>query len=393
MKDKILSFFGMKSDSKGSPVIRFALIGFLILLLWASIFQIDQTITAIGQVIASDRTQVVQSADGGVLSKLNVKEGDKVQKGQIVAVLEKNRANAAYLDALGKVAALKMTYQRLQSEITGKIFIPDSELSKQYPDLANVQVQLYKQRRLSLLEQTKQLSANYDLAIQELAMNEPLLKSGDVSRAELLRLRRVANEIYIQKITLQNKYLQDANTELSKTRDDLSTQEQILADKEQTLEHTDLVAPEDGVIKNIKITTLGAFVRQGEEVMQILPTNSELVVEAKIKPGDMANIVDGMYARVKLDAYDYSIFGVMEGKVFYISPDSLSEESRQGPDQIFYRVRIKILNSQLKVDTNKKIEVRPGMTASVDLLGNKRSVLSYLTKPLTKTLNQSLSEK
>lgn len=383
----------MKSDSKGSPVIRFALIGFLILLLWASIFQIDQTITAIGQVIASDRTQVVQSADGGVLSKLNVKEGDIVQKGQIVAVLEKNRANAAYLDALGKVAALKMTYQRLQSEITGKIFIPDSELSKQYQDLANVQVQLYKQRRLSLLEQTKQLSANYDLAIQELAMNEPLLKSGDVSRAELLRLRRVANEIYIQKITLQNKYLQDANTELSKTRDDLSTQEQILADKEQTLEHTDLVAPEDGVIKNIKITTLGAFVRQGEEVMQILPTNSELVVEAKIKPGDMANIVDGMYARVKLDAYDYSIFGVMEGKVFYISPDSLSEESRQGPDQIFYRVRIKILNSQLKVDTNKKIEVRPGMTASVDLLGNKRSVLSYLTKPLTKTLNQSLSEK
>ena len=294
-------------------VLRISLIGFIALLLWAALTKIDRTITATGQVIASDRTQLVQSADGGVLRELRVKEGDKVEKGQVVAILEKERASAAYTDALGKVSALRMTVARLQAEVLGRPFYLDPKLEASYPELASVQKSLYTQRRQSLNQQIAQLKTSLRLAQEEIRMNEPLVKSGDVSQAELLRMKRSANEIQLQITSTRNKYLQDANTELTKASEDLSTQEQTLADRTQVLSHTDLIAPETGYVKNIKVTTLGGVLRPGEEVLEILPTDSALIVEAKVMPADMASVHDGMPARVKLDAYDYSIFGTMDG--------------------------------------------------------------------------------
>lgn len=389
------------ADSKGSVknarvVLRVSVIAFVALFLWAAFTKIDKTITAPAQVIASDRTQLVQSADGGVLRELRVKEGDRVEKGQVVAVLEKERATAAYSDALGKVSALRMTVARLQAEVMGKPFIIDPELEAAYPELANVQRQLYLQRRQSLNQQIAQLKTSLALAQSEVRMNEPLVKTGDVSQAELLRMKRSANEIQLQITGTRNKYLQDANTELNKASEDLSTQEQTLADRTQVLSHTDLIAPETGYVKNIKVTTLGGVLRPGEEVMEILPTDSALIVEAKVMPIDMASVHEGMTARVKLDAYDYSIFGTMDGKVIYISPDALNEEPqnlRQGQSPIYYRVRVQIEGANLKSKTGQQIQVRPGMTAQVDLMGDKRTVLSYITKPISKTLSESTSKK
>lgn len=377
-------------------ILRISLIAFIILFLWAAFTKIDKTISAAGQVIASDRTQLVQSADGGVLKELRVKEGDKVEKGQVVAVLEKERASASYTDALGKVSALRMTVTRLQAEVLGHPFVLDPSLQASYPELASVQRSLYIQRRQSLNQQVAQLKTSLRLAQDEIRMNEPLVKSGDVSQAELLRMKRSANEIQLQITNVRNKYLQDANTELNKASEDLSTQEQTLADRTQVLSHTDLVAPETGYVKNIKVTTLGGVLRPGEEVLEILPTNSALIVEAKVMPVDMANVHNGMTARVKLDAYDYSIFGTMDGKVIYISPDALNEEPqnlRQGQSPIYYRVRVQIEGAHLKSKTGQAIQVRPGMTAQVDLMGDKRTVLSYITKPISKTLSESTSQK
>ncbi|MBS1175324.1 MAG: HlyD family type secretion periplasmic adaptor subunit [Burkholderiaceae bacterium] len=375
-------------------VLRISLIAFITLLIWASVTKIDKTITAQGQVIASDRTQLVQSADGGVLRELRVKEGDKVEKGQVVAVLEKERANASYNDALGKVSALRLTVTRLQAEVLGRPFLVDPQLEADYPELVAVQKSLYNQRRQGLIQQLSQLRTSLSLANQELKMNEPLVKSGDVSQSEVLRMRRAVNEIQLQISGARNKYLQDANTELNKASEDLSTQEQILADRSQVLSHTDLIAPETGIVKNIKTTTLGGVLRQGEEVMEILPTNSALIVEAKVLPVDMASVVQDMPARVKLDAYDYSIFGTMDGKVTYISPDALTEEQQKpGQPSIYYRVRVQIEGANFKTKTGQEIQVRPGMTAQVDLFADKRTVLSYITKPISKTLSESLSKK
>ncbi len=375
-------------------VLRISLIAFISLFAWAAFTKIDKTITATGQVIASDRTQLVQSADGGVLLELRVKEGDKVEKGQVVAVLEKERATASYSDALGKVSALRITVTRLQAEVLGRPFVVDPKLENDYPDLVAVQKSLYNQRRQSLLQQVAQLRTSMALANEELKMNEPLVKSGDVSQSEVLRMKRAVNEIQLQITNAQNKYLQDANTELNKASEDLSTQEQTLADRSQVLAHTELVAPETGIVKVIKVTTLGGVLRQGEEVMEILPTNSALIVEAKVLPADMASVVQDMPARVKLDAYDYSIFGTMDGKIIYISPDALTEEQqKQGQPPIYYRVRVQIEGANLKTKAGEEIQVRPGMTAQVDLFADKRTVLSYITKPISKTLTESMSKK
>ena len=375
-------------------ILRISAIAFTALFIWAYVTEIDRTITAQGQVIASDRTQLVQSADGGVLLELRVKEGDKVEKGQIVAVLEKERATASYSDALGKVSALRITVTRLQAEVLGRPFIVDPKLETDYPDLVAVKKSLYNQRRQGLMQQVAQLRTGMALANEELKMNEPLVKSGDVAQSEVLRMKRAINDIQLQISNAQNKYLQDANTELNKASEDLSTQEQTLADRSQVLAHTELVAPEKGIVKNIKVTTLGGVLRQGEEVMEILPTNSDFIVEAKVLPADMASVKENMPARVKFDAYDYSIFGTMDGKVIYISPDALTEEQqKQGQPPIYYRVRVKIEGANLKTHAGEEIQMRPGMTAQVDLFADKRSVLSYITKPISKTLSESMSKK
>jgi membrane fusion protein, adhesin transport system len=389
---KIIGVYPGQPVNQARVLLRLSLLGFSALIAWAYFSEIDKVVHAQGQVIASNRTQTVQTADGGVLTELRVKEGDIVEKGQIVAVLEKARASAAYDDAFGKVSALRMTVIRLQAEVTGHPFNIPADLELRYPEFANVQKTLYKQRRQSRDEQIYQLKVSRRIAQEELDLNRPLAVSGDVSKAEILKLERAVNDIDIQIKNVENKYLQDASAEWNKAREDLNSQEQSLADRGQLLEQTDLLAPEAGIVKNIKVTTIGGVLRQGEEVLQILPTDSDLVVEVKIKPIDMAFMIKGLPARVKLDAYDYSIFGVMDGEINYISPDALSEETKQGAE-IFYRARITIGEREFKGKMSEGIEVRPGMTATVDILSGKRSVLSYLTKPLTKTLGEAFSEK
>jgi adhesin transport system membrane fusion protein len=166
-----------------------------------------------------------------------------------------------------------------------------------------------------------------------------------------------------------------------------------LAERELLLEHTDIVAPATGIIKSVRVTTLGGVLRQGDEILQILPTESDLVIEAKVRPSDMANIKVGKIAKVKLDAYDYAIFGTMSGRVIYVSPDTLQEDSKTG-QATYYRVKVAIIEKDFK-DKERVgvIEVRPGMTATVDIQTGKRSVLSYLTKPVTKTFSESFGER
>lgn len=373
-------------------LLRVAVAFLALLLLWASLFKIDQVVHAQGQVIASARTQIVQAADGGVLIDMKVQEGDEVKVGQIIAVLEKERALASYTESQGKVMALRMTVARLQAEITDKPLIYDENVQKSYPTLYETQMNLYKQRRKAIDDQLAVLKDNVQLANEELAMNLPLEKMGDISKADIMKLKRQVNEARNQFATAKNKYLQDSSAELNKAQEDLNAQEQILSDREQLLVHTDIVAPATGIVKSVRVTTLGGVVRQGDEILQILPTESDLVVEAKVKPADMANIKVGLPAKVKLDAYDYSIFGTMTGVVIYVSPDALSEETKAGPTT-YYRVKVAISEKDYKADQAEGIEVRPGMTATVDVQTGKRSVLSYLLKPLTKTFTESFGER
>lgn len=383
-------------DAKGIRTPRLLLRTFstvvVVLFLWALFSEIDQLVHAQGQVIASSRTQLIQAADGGVLVDMRVQEGDSVKAGQIIAVLEKERALAAFADSQGKVMALRMTVSRLQAEISDQPLIYRDSLKAKYPQLIDTQMNLYRQRRKAINDQKTVLQDNVQLAQNELQMNEPLEKNGDISKADILRLKRAVNEAKNQLASISNKYLQDASAELNKAQEDLNTQEQALIDREQLLEHTDIVAPVAGIVKSVKITTKGGVVRQGDEILQILPTESDLIVEAKVKPSDMANIKVGLPVKVKLDAYDYAIFGSMKGQVTYVSADALAEDTKTGPIT-YYRIKMAITEKEFLGQKSQEIEVRPGMTATVDVQTGQRSVLSFLMKPLVKSFGGAFGER
>lgn len=367
-----------------------ALIGIVTLLIWASFAKINQVTRAKATVIASARTQEIQASEGGVLTELAVIEGEEVKRGQLLVVLEEERAKAALDNSASKAAALKTKLTRLNAEIfeTKLVFSDDV---KNYPEYVQNQTALYNRRLQAINEDVSSLQKILVLAKQELSMNEPLLQYGDVSQADVIKLRRQVADIEAQINNKRNKYFEEAQSEMTKTREELDTEIEQLRDHAQVLEEKRLMAPTEGKVKNINVTTIGGVVKPGDIIMQILPTSSDLVVEAKVSTADIAYIKKGQDATVKLDAYDYSIFGAMDGTVSYISPDTLMEKTAQG-EEPYYRVLIVITGSEFE-GRQDEIVIKPGMTASVDIKARERTVLSYLTKPITKTLSEGLGER
>ena len=367
-----------------------ALIGIIILVVWASFAKIDQVTRAKATVIASARTQEIQASEGGVLTELAVSEGEDVKAGQLLVVLEEERAKAAVDNSASKTAALKAKLARLNAEIFEKPLVFPKEVES-YPEYVQNQRALYNRRRQAINEDVSSLEKMLVLAQQELRMNEPLLEYGDVSQADVIKLSRQVADIEAQINNKRNKYFEEAQAEMTKAQEELDTELEQLRDRAQVLEEKRLMAPTDGKIKNINVTTIGGVVKPGEVIMQILPTSSDLIIDAKVSPADIAYVKEGQDATVKLDAYDYSIFGAMNGTVNYISPDTLMEQTPKGEDP-YYRVLIVIKGAEFKGRGNE-IVIKPGMTASVDIKAMERTVLSYLTKPLTKTLSEGLGER
>ncbi len=362
---------------------------------WAGVAGVDQIARAQGQVIASARTQIIQSANDGVIEALLVQEGERVRKGQLLVRLDRRQAEAGYSDSLGKVAALKATLVRLHAEVFGRplTFPPDVQL---HPSFVTNQTELFQRRQQALKAEISALQDGLQLTREELALSQPLLASGDIGKADIIRLQRQVAEINGQITNRRNKYFQDAQADMTKAEEDLSTQSQALADRTSVFERTEIKAPADGLVRKIQITTPGAKVRQGEVIMELLPTDSNLIVEAKLNPSDVAFVRKGLPATVKLDAYDYSIYGVLRGEVSYISPDALTEDSRTG-EHVYYRVQLRIDDAALQqhnaAHPGRTVTIQPGMTATVEIGTGKQTVLAYLTKPVTKTFSESLTER
>ncbi len=365
-----------------------AIAGFLF---WANWAELDQITRATGQVIASSRNQVIQAPDGGVLAALPVREGVEVKRGELLVQFDRTRTEAAYLESEAKAAGLRASVARLNAEIFGgePEFPPELD---NYPEFRSTQLALFNKRQAAVHEEIGALEQSQQLINEELEMNLPLLKSGDVSRAEILKLQRQAADIQGQITNRRNKYLQEIQTDLAKYQEDLAGVLQILAQRKEQLDNTDLHSPMDGVVRNVRLTTLGGVARPGEEIMQIVPLNDDMVIEAKVRPADIAFVRPGLPASVKLDAYDYTIYGSLMGEVIYISADTLNEEVR-GTEQPFYRVQIKTSVDNLVSRGNERIDIQPGMTATVEIKTGSNTVLRYLTKPITKTISESLGER
>jgi multidrug efflux pump subunit AcrA (membrane-fusion protein) len=361
-------------------------------LIWMHFTTIPQLARSPGQVIALQRTQVIQAANDGVVEQILVREGQKVNKGDLLMQLEAAQAEAAVHDTQGRVAALKATLTRLRAEVFQRPLVFDHELQSKYGAFTQNQHDLYERRQRALNEEVATLKNMLKHVQDELTLSLPLLDTGDIALTEILRLKRSVSELEGSITNRQNKFFQDAQTDMTKAEEDLSTQEQVLIDRQTNLERMRIFAPSDGLVRNLRMTTLGGRVRPGDIVMELLPTDSELILEAKLKPVDLAHIKVGQKATVKLDAFDYSIYGVLDGKVNYVSPDALSEMIA-GQEHFYYRVHVAVDKSQIPSASGKTIEVQPGMTAQVEIRTSQMSVLSYLVKPIIKTVSTSFTER
>jgi adhesin transport system membrane fusion protein len=361
-------------------------------IVWSVYSELDQVSRAPGQVIPSGHVQVVQSIDGGTIAEILVKEGDVVQVGQTLVVFDKVRIQAAVDEAEGKVASLQATMSRINSELFDKpLAFPASV--KKFPDLMADQMLLYEKRRQALNDQLSSLRAMLALNQQELDMNAPLLKQGDVSRSDVLRIERSVSDLHSQIVNVRNKYISDLQTEYTKTDEELVAAREILDQRTDALRDTQIKAPVRGIVKNVHLTTIGGVLKPGDEVLSIVPTDEELVVEARVAPADIANIKVGEKASVKFDAYDSSIYGSGNGQVIYVSPDTIVDV-QPSVTTSFYRVRIKVDSSSMKPHyANEKVVIQPGMTAVAEILTGRNTVFHYLVKPITKTFGDALHEK
>ncbi len=375
-----------------SPLLLILLVGMGAFVFWASTFNIDEVARASGEVIASSRVQVIQAVDGGVLKQLDVREGDRVEKGQILAKLDDTRVEAAVNEIVARLSALKMKRIRLRAEIiqAAKLQFPKELL--QYPDQVEVESALFKQRRDGLIDELQTLKTAVQLSEEEVRLVQQLVGSGDANRSEVIRTEHALNDAQSKLIVRRNRFFEEASSELTRVEDEVAQNQQVLAQRKQQLDDSIFIAKVAGVVKNIRVTTVGGVLRAGEELMQIIPVDDELLIEAKISPMDISRVQAGHQATLRFDPFDYTIFGGVIGEVVYVSADTLKEETRNG-EEIYYRAHIKAPTSPAITTTGRELEIQPGMTAQVDIRTGSRTVMEYLLKPLRKTLTESFGER
>ncbi|MFH3741067.1 HlyD family efflux transporter periplasmic adaptor subunit [Acinetobacter baumannii] len=355
--------------------------GLLALFIWAWLFTLEEVSTGTGKVIPSSKEQIIQSLEGGILTKLNVKEGEIVDKGQNLAQLDPTRFASNVGESKSLLLSAKATAARLSAEVNGTALVFPKEVLEEQT-LVKEETALYYSRRSNLEESLAGLKKALVLVQQELAMTEPLVAKGAASNVEVLRLKRQATDLINQMNDVQNQYLVKSREELAKANTDIETQSQVVRGKSDMLKRAIFKSPVRGIIKEIDVMTIGGVIPQNGKLMTIVPLDEKLLIEARISPRDIAFIRPGQEALVKITAYDYSIYGGLKGKVTIISPDTLRDEVKQ--DQFYYRVYIRAESDKLINKARKYFNITPGMVATVDIKTGEKTVLDYLIKPFNK---------
>ncbi|AYX86056.1 HlyD family efflux transporter periplasmic adaptor subunit [Acinetobacter baumannii] len=366
---------------KSSMVIWIIGLGLLVFFIWAALFKLEEVSTGTGKVIPSSKEQIIQSLEGGILTKLDVKEGDIVEKGTILAQLDPTRFASNVGESQSLLVSSLATSARLRAEVNGTA-LQFPEIVQKDSQLVREETQLYNTRRINLEESISDLTTSLTLVQQELRMTEPLVAKGAASEVEVLRLKRQASDLQKQINDTRSQYYVKAREELSKANTDVETQRQIVKGKSDTLNRTVFRAPVRGVVKEIDVMTLGGVIPPNGKIMTIVPLDEQLLIEARISPRDIAFIRPNQQALVKITAYDYAIYGGLHGKVTVISPDTIRDEVKQ--DQFYYRVYIRTDSDKLRNKQGKTFAITPGMVATVDIRTGQKTVLDYLIKPFNK---------
>ncbi|UNH39845.1 HlyD family type I secretion periplasmic adaptor subunit [Moellerella wisconsensis] len=363
-------------------------------IIWAYNSKLEEVTRGQGTIIPSSREQIIQSIDPGVIKVMNVKEGDIVEKDQVLLQLDDTRSSAIYRESQAKVQNLEAIAVRLKAEASNTIpdfsAIPDNELSER-------EMLAFNAKKNGLNDAISGLQRSKNLLAKEVAITRPLAQEGLVSQVELLRMERQISELTTQIAERKNNYLTEANAELIKIESELAQARENMQMRADPVGRSLIRAPVRGIVKNVKITTIGGVVNTGQDILEIVPLDDKLMVEAYIQPQDVAFLRPGMSAVVKVSAYDYAIYGGLKGKLIMISPDTLSNDTRRSElklnsNEVFYRIIVETDTNYLLDKNQNKMAIIPGMIATVDIKTGEKSVFDYLIKPITR-MKQALSER
>ncbi|AKX51392.1 HlyD family type I secretion periplasmic adaptor subunit [Thiopseudomonas alkaliphila] len=351
------------------------------LITWSYFAELVEVSTGTGKVVPTSREQVIQSLEGGILSELYVREGDIVEAGQILAQLDLTKTEANVGESAARYRATLASIARLEAEVNQtKLSFPE-EL-KEYPHLIQTETRLYHTRKQGLDESIKGLNESLGLVQQELNLTRNLARAGAASNVEVLKLQRQVSEIQLKKTERKSEYMVRAREELAKAKAEADSLESVIKGRTDSLSRLTLRSPVRGIVKDVAVTTKGGVIAPNGQLMEIVPLDDQLLIEARISPRDVAFIYPGQEAKVKITAYDYSIYGGLEGVVTMISPDTIQDEVK--PEIYYYRVFIRTETDSLSTKNGNQYPIVPGMIATVDIKTGEKTVFDYLMKPINK---------
>lgn len=397
---------------------------------WANYATLDEVTRGTGKVIPFHHVQMVQNLEGGIVSEILVKEGEVVEKGQVLLRIEDTRFTSSYRESQVKSQALQAKIARLTAEVEGKPFklannLKSEEkefviseqtlaLSRQTElqaniDILNQQKNQKKQEINELKSREKQLQQSYELAQRQLQITEPLVKKGVMSEVELLRLQReistikgdldsahlnipraeaAVSEVEHKLEQLKVNFRTTALADLNEAKAQLSQSSESNVALKDRVTRTAVRSPLKGTIKQLKVTTIGGVVQPGMDLVEIVPLADNLLVEAQIRPSDIAFLRPGQEVMVKFTAYDFSIFGGLKATLEHISADTIVNERGEA----FFLIRVRTERNYLGTKA-KSLPIIPGMTVTVDILTGKKTLLTYLLKPIKKAQEMALRER
>lgn len=367
--------------SGASRIILLSTLLFAILGIWAYFGTLDEVSTGSGKVIPSSREQVLQSLDGGILAELTVREGDKVQANQVVARLDPTRSESNVGESAARYRASLASSARINAEVNDlPLTFPDA--LNAWPDLIASETRLYKSRRAQLADAMVELQDALVSVNKELAITQRLEKSGAASHVEVLRLQRQKSDLGLKITDLRSQYYVQAREALSKANAEVDMLAAILKGREDSVTRLTVRAPMRGIVKNIQVTTIGGVIPPNGEMMEIVPVDDHLLIETRLSPRDIAFIHPGQRALVKITAYDYAIYGGLEGVVETISPDTIQDKVK--PEVFYYRVFIRTHQDYLQNKLGRHFSIVPGMIATVDIKTGEKTIVDYLIKPFNR---------
>jgi adhesin transport system membrane fusion protein len=429
-----------ETDREGTRLFGHILLGVVFsvmaaFLIWSYFAVLDQVTRGEGKIVPSSQTQVIQSLDGGTLAKMNVREGDIVEKDQILVVVDNSTSQFDLAGLKQRFYIASAAIARLQAEIAGEndpekiqfsletlanapekaaqekslFVIRQSQLSSQQSTLKD-QVSQRQQEIQEIGTKISTSRSSLDYANQQVDILEPLVRAGAASKVDLLKARQEVQNYQSEVSNAQaslpraRSALQEAQSkmkeavatfkaesagELAKQQADLATVTESMNEAQAKVGRTELRSPVKGTVKEIKTRTIGGVIQPAADIMEIVPIEDNLLVEAQIRPQDRGFIAPNQHAKVKITAYDYSIYGGLDAQVEQISADAIENEKKE----LFFRVRLRTDRNFLVGKQGEQLPIIPGMTATVDILTGKKTVLEYLLKPILKARQTALTER